>query len=337
MKKFVLLLIAATVLVSIVACSSSPSSTPSEKNDQPQGKPVSLDFATGFSGEQTSKMMSKFKELAESKSNGQIKINIFENATLGNERDVLENLVTGSVGMSLAGISDVVYWLPKYFLSAPYLFRDQAHVRKVYEGELGKKIDQMILEQKDLRTLAIMNRGPRFLTSNKKVEKPEDVKGLRIRMPENPLWIGTWSALGANATTITLSELYTALQTGIVDAQENPLDTIVTNHFNEVQKYLILTAHVRDVYKIQISEKVWKKMTPDQQQIVQTAAVDAAKEGDVILDKLTKDQMDLLKSKGMQIIEPDLNAFSNALSKVGKDVSEKYMEPGLYETVRDKY
>src|SRR5690606_7798714 len=156
--------------------------------------------------------------------------------------------------MSLAGVSDVVYWLPEYFLSVPYLFTSVEHVRTVYDGEIGHEIDALVLQEKGIRTLAIMDRGARQVTSNRASNRAEDTKCLRLRLPEVPLWIEVWSQLEPVATTVSLSELYTALQTGVVEAQENPLETIVQHRMYEVQENLILTNHVRDVYKIQISE-----------------------------------------------------------------------------------
>lgn len=295
---------------------------------------IRIDFATGFNGGtgQIGSAMKKFEELVEANSGDTIAVNIFTDGTLGNERDVLESLVAGSTDMSLAGVSDVVYWLPQYFLSVPYLFTSIEHVRAVYDGEIGKEIDDLVLAEKGIRTLAIMNRGARQVTSNREINTPADVAGLRLRLPENPLWIQVWGQLEPVATTVALSELYTALQTGVVEAQENPLETIVQNRLYEVQDYLVLTNHVRDVYKIQISEQTWQRLSPEQQQVIQDAATEAAIYGDSLLAESEAAYIEELKAAGVTVIEPDLSLFQEALSG-SREIADSILEPGLYERV----
>lgn len=295
---------------------------------------VRIDFATGFNGGagQIGSAMERFEELVEANSSDTIAVNIFTDGTLGNERDVLESLAAGSTDMSLAGVSDVVYWLPQYFLSVPYLFTSVEHVRAVYDGKIGQDIDERVLEEKGIRTLAIMNRGARQVTSNREINTPEDVAGLRLRLPENPLWVQVWGQLQPVATTVALSELYTALQTGVVEAQENPLETIVQNRLYEVQDYVVLTNHVRDVYKIQISERTWQRLSPEQQQIIQDAATDAALYGDSLLEASEIAYLEELEAAGVTVIEPDLIMFQEALSG-SREIADGILEPGLYERV----
>ena len=297
---------------------------------------TTLSFATGFAGGsgQIGQTMTKLRDLVAAKSGGDLKIELFTDAALGNEREVLESLVTGSTDMSLAGISDVVYWMPEYFLSVPYLFESVEHVRKVYDGPIGQEIDALMLQKKGLRTLAIMNRGARNVSSNKRIEKPADMAGLRLRMPENPLWIEIWKQLKVNPTTIAFSELYTALQTDVVEAQENPLEAIVNAKFYEVQKYVILTGHVRDVYKIQISERTWKRLTPDQQKALSEAAKEAAAFGDSLLSNAEAGYLETLKKAGVEVINVDPADFAKAMSK-SKEIADKFLKPGLYQKVKD--
>lgn len=297
---------------------------------------TTLSFATGFSGGsgQIGQTMEMMRELAAEKSGGELQIELFTDSSLGSEREVLESLVIGSTDLSLAGISDVVYWTPEYFLSVPYLFESKEHVRAVYDGEIGKEIDALMLERKGLRTLAIMDRGARQVSSNRRIEKPEDMDGLRIRMPENPLWIEVWKQLNVNPTTIAFSELYTALQTNVVEAQENPLEAIVNSKFYEVQDYVVLTNHVRDVYKIQISERSWKKLTEDEQMALQEAATEAAAFGDGLLPEAETAYLDTLAKSGTEVIEVDQAAFAAALSG-SSEIADKFLNPGLYARVKE--
>ncbi len=297
---------------------------------------TTLSFATGFAGGsgQIGQTMAKLQELAAEKSGGELTIETFTDAALGNEREVLESLIVGSTDMSLAGISDVVYWLPEYFLSVPYLFESKKHVREVYDGMIGEEIDALMLAKKNLRTLAIMDRGARNVSSNRRIEKPEDMKGLRIRMPANPLWIEIWKQLEVNPTTISFSELYTALQTDIVEAQENPLEAIVNAKFFEVQDYVILTGHVRDVYKIQISENTWKQLPSEQQAALQEAATEAALFGDGLLADAETSYLKILADSGTEVIAVDPSAFATAMGK-SREIADTFLKPGLYQKVKD--
>lgn len=296
---------------------------------------TTLSFATGFAGGegQIGQTMQKLKELAEEKSGGSLTVELFTDASLGNEREVLETLVTGSTDMSLAGISDVVYWLPEYFLSVPYLFESRDHVRAVYDGPIGQEIDRLMLETKGLRTLAIMDRGARQVSSNRRIEAPSDMKGLRLRMPENPLWIEIWKQLEVNPTTIAFNELYTALQTDVVEAQENPLEAIVNAKFYEVQDYVVLTGHVRDVYKIQISEKTWQRLSPEEQAALQAAAKEAAAFGDGLLAEAEEGYKQVLRDAGVEIIEVVPQDFAAAMAN-SQQIAGKFLKPGLYEQVK---
>ncbi|MFV0335224.1 MAG: TRAP transporter substrate-binding protein [Tropicimonas sp.] len=297
---------------------------------------TNLTFATAYAGGdgQIGQTMEKLKELAAEKSGGSLNVELFFDSTLGTERELLEALVTGAGDMSMAGISDVVYWMPEYFLSVPYLFESVEHVRAVYDGPIGQEIDQLMLEKKGLRTLAIMNRGARHVSSNRRIEHPADMSGLRLRLPENPLWIAIWKQLGVNATTISYNELYTALQTGVVEAQENPLESIVNSKFYEVQDYVVLTGHVRDVYKIQISEKTWARLTPEEQTALQEAAKEAALFGDGLLASSEENSLKVLAEAGTEVIEVDPAEFSDAMSD-SKNIADQFLKPGLYQMVKD--
>ena len=297
---------------------------------------ANLTFATAYAGGdgQIGQTMQKLKDLVAEKSGGSLNVELFFDSSLGTERELLEALVTGSGDMSMAGISDVVYWMPEYFLSVPYLFESVEHVRAVYDGPIGKEIDQLMLEKKGLRTLAIMNRGARHVSSNRKIEAPADMEGLRLRLPENPLWIAIWKQLGVNATTISYNELYIALQTGVVEAQENPLESIVNPKFYEVQDYVVLTGHVRDVYKIQVSEKSWVKLTPEEQTALQEAATEAALFGDSLLASSEEKSLQVLRDSGTEVIEVDPKAFSDAMSD-SKNIADQFLKPGLYQQVKD--
>jgi tripartite ATP-independent transporter DctP family solute receptor len=188
----------------------------------------------------------KFKELVETNSEGRIEVQVFPNEQLGSEMDVINSIQLGTADMTITGES-LQNWAPKAAMMAvPYLFRDADHMRKAVEGDVGKQIEAQITERTGLVPLAWFERGPRELTSNRPIKTPDDLDGLRIRVPNVPLFVDTWEALGARPTPMAFSEVFTSLQQNTIEAQENPLSLIESASFNEVQQYVDMTGRSAD-------------------------------------------------------------------------------------------
>lgn len=277
----------------------------------------------------------KFAELVKEKSGGSIVVETYPGGALGGERDNLEALRTGSLEVAgVSSLADAIFFAPEYAVfSAAYLVKDREHLRRAWAGEVGQEINSYVETTLGIKTLTLMDRGPRQLTSKVRVDNVDDVQGLKMRVPNNQVYLDIWKALGANPVPVAFPELYGALQTGVVVAQENPLATIYSSKFYEVQKYLALTNHVIEAYKFQCSKKWFDGLTPEQQQIVQSAAEEAAEYG----NKLVADSEDSLKATleklGMTIVEPDIESFrAKAMSKV-LELGQTYFKPGLVEKV----
>ncbi|SMF51976.1 tripartite ATP-independent transporter solute receptor, DctP family [Tistlia consotensis] len=252
----------------------------------------------------------KFAEEVARLTDGKVEVQVFPNETLGKEIDLINGMQLGTVDMTITGES-LQNWAPKAALLAlPYAYTSLKQMDAVASGPIGKEIEQEILEKAKIRPLAYFARGPRNLTSNRPIKSPADLNGLKLRVPNVPLFVNVWNALGAQPTPMAFSEVFTALQNGTIDAQENPLALIKSASFFEVQKYVNLTEHVRSWIYLAIGEKSFAKLTPDEQKAVQEAAKTAqAYERQLFLadeDKLTGE----LKAKGMTFVEVDKAAFA---------------------------
>ncbi|MDT8902909.1 DctP family TRAP transporter solute-binding subunit [Anaeroselena agilis] len=251
----------------------------------------------------------KFKELVEKNSNGRLEVKVYPNEQLGKEKDLVTSIQTGTADIGIFGETLTTFGANKTMMMAtPYLLRDAAHLHKVAGGEIGKEIEKQVLDKVKLRVLAYFERGPRDLTSNRPIKSPDDLDGMKLRVPNVPLFVAAWQALGAKPTPMAFSEVFTSLQQGTIDGQENPYALIKSANFFEVQKYLNKTSHVRGWIYVCIGEKKLRSLPADLQKVI----VDAGKEMQKYENQLfLKEEAELekfLKSK-MTFVEVDKAAF----------------------------
>lgn len=267
---------------------------------------------------------------------GELTVQIFPGGQLGGERDMVESVQMGSMEIAVFGSYVLSNVTPEYggVLDVPYLIRDQDHFRKVVDGPLMKPAYDEMLQKKGLRHIAWENRGPRYLTSNKPVKEPADLKGVKIRVPEVEVYTAAWKMLGATVTPMAFPELFLALKQGTVDAQENPYELISTSSFYEVQKYLTLTGHIRAAYEIVVSDKWFKSLSPELQKTVSDGLMEMGKLEDKMQVEDDQGYEKTLKEKGMTFLQPDLPKFQDALKDLPKQFADKW-KPGFYEAVRN--
>lgn len=274
----------------------------------------------------------KFAELVNQKTGGKVKVEVYPSSQLGNDRDMAEGLQMGSVDFALiAGV--LGNFEPTIqLLEMPYLFRDDNHLRKVLYGPIGQEIFDKMLKNTGIRGLAYWDRGPRQVTSNKPINSPADLKGLKIRVPEIPPMVAAWKAMGANPTPMAFGEVYTALQQHTIDAQENPIPIIYSARFYEVQKYLALTNHKYEYVILAMSDKTYQKLTPDQQKAVEEAAKEAADYYNNLVTTSTDKMLQELKDKGMQVTTPNTEEFAKLAKTTHAEFAEKYGKD-IYERI----
>ncbi|MGO3057294.1 MAG: TRAP transporter substrate-binding protein [Halomonas sp.] len=254
----------------------------------------------------------KFKEEVEANSDGRIEVRLYPSEQLGNEMDVINSIQLGTADMTITGES-LQNWAPKAAMMAvPYAFRDSEHLHAVVNGEVGAEIEEQIIERTNLVPLAWFERGPRELTSNRPIRTPDDLDGLRLRVPNVPLFVDTWQAMGARPTPMAFSEVFTALQQNTLEGQENPLSLIESASFNEVQDYVNMTGHVRSWIYVVIGRNQLEKMPEELQQVVRDAAdTMQAFESELFVEDQERLEQ-ALQERGMEFIEVDVDAFAEA-------------------------
>lgn len=253
----------------------------------------------------------KFKDLIEKRSNGRLKAEIFPSSQLGGEREMQEMVALGTLEMTVTGV--IVTYEPLYaLLEAPFLYRDREHIKKVMESPVVADLGEALIK-KGLRMVGFYENGFRNITNSKRpINSPADVKGLKIRTPENLAQVETFKALGAVATPMAYSELYNALAQGVVDGQENPLQNIWTGKMFEVQKHLAMTGHIYNSAYIIASNKFWTGLPADLRKIAEESIREASHGQMDMVANLDKKLLEDLKAKGMQVTTPDQEAFRRA-------------------------
>jgi TRAP-type transport system periplasmic protein len=273
------------------------------------------------------KTAQKFEELVEEKTDGGIDISIYPNNSLGGETDTINAIQSGTADMVISG-ETLQNWAPKAALMAvPYAFRDLDHVKTVVEGEIGGEIEKEITEKAGLTPLYYHTRAPRNLTSNKEIKSPEDLKGFSMRVPNVPLFLKVWEAAGAKPQVMDFNEVFTGLQQGVIDGQENPVDLIKSGALYEVQDYVNRTEHVYSWIYILVGNKQFDALNDEQKKAVTEAAAEAQKYGAELYDKEIAQIEKDLEKEGMKFVDVDQDAFREAMIPAIKST----LKPEQYE------
>jgi len=251
----------------------------------------------------------KLAELVKARSKGRLEIKVYPNEQLGKELDMINGMRGQTVDMTITGES-LQNWTSVAGLCAiPYAIQDSNHLAMVAGGAIGQAIEQQIIDTVGIRPIAWFERGARNLTSNRPIKTPDDLKGIILRVPNVPLFVKTWASLGAKPTPMAFSEVFTALQQGTIQAQENPLALISSAGFYEVQKYCNLTEHVIGWVYVTVGEKQFQALPID----LQTILLDAARDMHIFHQTRFKQTQEALaktlQEKGMIFVESDKDAF----------------------------
>jgi len=264
----------------------------------------------------------KFAELVKEYTEGSVQIKTYPGAALGGDRDAFEGLQMGTIEFAIEGPLDS--FLPESsMVSLPYMFKDRESVYKYLDSDIAEGIYKG-LEEKGVICLGHMENGWRLITSNRPINSLADMKGLKIRTPESPVWIDTFKALGANPVPVAFNELYGALQQGVVDGQENPTAHIKTQRFYEVQKYLFISRHMYLDAPLCVSQKFWATLEPKQQDAIKKAAKEAVDYQRQVSASREEEELKFLEEQGMTITEPDTAEFKAATEAVRQEWADKY-------------
>ena len=267
-------------------------------------------------------------EVAE-KTGGAVTAQVYPSGQLGGDADLINSMAldSGTVDIVITDASNFATYDEKMGISAlPFQFADFETAWNFMDSDIEAAAEEGLIDQ-NMRVLAHYDNGFRCVTNSKKpIESPDDMKGLLIRTPENPVIMATMTALGANPQPLSFSELYQALQQKTYDAQENPIPVIYNNKLYEVQEYLSVTNHIYSGMCFTIAESTWQKLSADQQAIVQEAATASAKVNRETNKQQTEDLVSKLEEAGMKINNPDLTPFAEATASVLEDSADTYGE-----------
>ena len=267
-----------------------------------------------------------FAKEVEKRTAGRYKVQTFYAGSLGGERESIEAVQLGTQALAFSSSGPVPNFVPETkILDIPFLFRDKAHARAVLDGLIGQELLAKF-DAKGFKALAWGENGMRHMTNSKRsINGPEDVKGLKMRTMENPVHVAAYKGLGIVTTPMAFPEVFTALQQGTVDGQENPLSVIMASKFDQVQKYLTLTGHVYSPGIFLMNKEAFDKLSAADKQ----AFLDAAKEG-VKANRARVDEDDAkgvteLRSKGMTVVENvDKSKFVAMLAPVNAEFEKQF-------------
>jgi len=268
------------------------------------------------------------------KSQGRMIVKVYPNQQLGTERELVELLQIGSLGMTKVSSATLESFAPTIqVLSMPYLFRDDVHRDKVLKGPIGRKL---LLEGEDfwLRGLCYYDAGKRsFYSKNKPIESPEDLKGLKIRVLESNMAINMIKSFGGSPTPVSYGELYTALQQGIVDAAENNPPSLFTSRHYEVCKFYSINEHTAIPDVVIISTKVWNSLDDEEKQWIQEAADESADYQYMLWEASVELSLQEMEKAGVSITYPDPSGFRQAVEEMY--VNFRTTQPELYAIIEE--
>jgi len=271
----------------------------------------------------------------QAKSHGKYRIDIYPSQQLGTERECIELLQIGSLGMTKVSCSVLESFVPAFSVfSLPYLFRDDAQRYKVLEGEIGR---QLLLDGQRfwVRGLCFFDAGSRnFYTIRQPIRTPDDLRGLKIRTQESPTSLKMIQAFGGSATPIAWGELYTALQQGIVDGAENNPPTFFLSHHYEVCRYYVLDEHTSVPDVLLVSTVIWNSLPPQAQQWLQEAANAAAEHQKILWQTATAHALAEVAKAGVQVIRPDKRPFQDKVVGIYREYQHKPELAALIEKIR---
>jgi len=274
-----------------------------------------------------------FKDIVETKSNGEIEVQLFVGGVMGSEEEITESVSIGGVEMQTGGGGPIKHYAPEYnFFNSPFIMRDWNHWVAVWNGKLGQEMREVIAERGNTTFLGVSYRGNRNFTSNIPIYTTEDVEGLKLRLPPIPEWLACWEEIGASTVPVALTELFGALQTGVADASEGEVGQIQSFHLDEVQKYLTFTEHMVSEGILSINKDFFDNLSKEYQEILLEAGEEACEWAtQQIFDGETEVVVELQK-KGMIVVIPDKNDFSEKV----KPALEKLFEDQWHVTTWDE-
>ncbi|MCZ4293501.1 sialic acid TRAP transporter substrate-binding protein SiaP [Vibrio sinaloensis] len=264
----------------------------------------------------------------EEMSKGELKLALYPSAQLGDDRAMLQQLSMGDLDITYAEFGRMGLWIPRAeAVTLPYVARDFEHLRRMFDSDFGIGIREEMLSKFNWRALDTWYNGTRETTSNRPLNSIEDFKGLKLRVPNAKPNLNYAKLSGASPTPMAFSEVYLALQTNAVDGQENPLPTIKTMKFYEVQGNLAMTNHIVNDQMVIISESTWQKLSDKEKKIVEDAVMKAGEAHTASVKKQEEELVSFFEEQGVNVTYPDLAPFREAMQPLYAEFEDKVGQP----------
>ena len=263
----------------------------------------------------------------ETATNGRISIQMFPSMQLGGEKEMIEQAQVGALQIariSVGAMGPVVDDLNVF--NMPFIFRDEAHMRKVIDGPIGQDLLDRVSNAPTSRLIVLgwMDAGTRNVYCDRPITKPADLKGLKIRMMGNPIFVETMNAMGGNGVAMGFNELYQAMQTGVVDGAENNEPTVLAQNHYQVKKVYSLTGHLIIPEIFVFSKRTWETLSKDDQALLRKVSREAQMEQRQLWDAMVRDAETKLKGFGVEFVKADKEAFYKATQPVRDKYGAKY-------------
>ena len=280
--------------------------------------------------------INRIGENLKQKTNGQVIIQCYPGGQLGSSHDMIESVSMGMQELVIEGSGNFGAYVPAIsIMESPYVWRDPEHLTKTIDGPIGQEFSEQLIKKAGMRFLGAFYYGKRHLTStSREIRHVADMKDFKLRVPENDVFLEMAKAWGAKPTPMTFNELYLALKQNVVDGQENPLPTIESGKFQEVQKYLVLTAHILTPLMVGMNEATYQKLTDDQKKALHEAMAEGiAWNNQQIIDR-ENELVDVFKEAGMIVIEPDYEEFRKPVLDVLPKMFEEKWGKGTWDRIQ---
>ena len=256
------------------------------------------------------------------RTNNKYQIDVFPASSLRNEQQIAQAMPLGTIDMAYIGASFVgATYKPISIVNAPYVWRDFEHWKAYSQSKILTDLTDGYFKQTGHKIAALTYYGARHTTANNAINSPADMKGMKLRVPQAPMYMMYAKAVGANPTPIAFAEVYLALQNKTVDGQENPLPTIQAKKFYEVQSHINLTGHILDNLTTVIGSPLWKKLTHEEQQTFEAVYKEASVRAGASIRESEQKLAEWFKQQGKTVVVPDLKAFREAAVKIHNDAS----------------
>lgn len=330
MKRVLAIALAAAAALAMTGCGSNSSdsaattaagSAAAAGTEAAKKASITIKYATWANdGEAAYEGMKKFKELVEAGSNGDIAVDLYPSNQAGSTNEQVEQVSMNQLQMMSSGDPGIV---ELEYLCLPYLLTSLDQYMEFMETDLGQTYVQKSVDERNCKIIDTLPRSPRIISSNIAINSLADMKNMKIRVPERDYYVQTFEALGANPTPMDMGEVYSAMQTGVVDGQENPIETIVSYGFQNVNDYLVMSDHIIKPAFVMINNDFFNGLSEEYQQLVLDACAEAREYATEYMDTAMEKDLQTCVDAGMTVCYPDLEEFKTATQSVRDELGVK--------------